>query len=124
MGALYPDSVPVVVEGISSGQHPKEVRKTTVISKKVSIRQGLKHAHALVQNRFPQEQRSCLPVAGRLEKNGKTDERPSNFGISGGLSNPIFIRTKAYVTSQPSSFNKEGRDLEIPAMLRKGARIY
>ena len=33
MGALYPDSVPVVVEGISSGQHPEEVRKTSYIKK-------------------------------------------------------------------------------------------
>ena len=57
MGALYPDLLPVVVEGISSKQHHTEVRKTTVVSEKVPIRQDLKHAHPLVQNLFPQEQR-------------------------------------------------------------------
>ena len=39
--ALYPDSVPVLVKGISSERHPNEVRKTTVLSEKVPIRQDL-----------------------------------------------------------------------------------
>ena len=34
MGALYPNSMPVVLEGISSEQHSKEVRKTTDVSEK------------------------------------------------------------------------------------------
>ena len=100
VGALYPDSVPVVVEGISSEQHHTEVRKTTVVSEKVPINQDLKHAHPLVQSLFPQEQRSGLPVAGKkIEtfsgKLEKIDKRPSNFGINGKLSNLVFIRTKA-----------------------------
>ena len=67
VGALYPDSVPAVVEGISSEQHHTETRKTTVVSEKVLIRQDLKHVHPLLQNLFPQEQRSGLPVVGRLK---------------------------------------------------------
>ena len=64
--AFYPDSVPVVVEGISSEQHHTEVRKTKVVSEKVPIKKDLKHVHPLVQNLFHREQRSGLPVAGRL----------------------------------------------------------
>ena len=36
---LYPDSVLVVVESISSELHPKELKKTAVVSEKAAIRQ-------------------------------------------------------------------------------------
>ena len=66
VGALHPDSVPVVVKGISLDPHPKKVRKTTVLSKNL-LRHDLKHVKlAVVQNLFPQEQRSRLS-AGRLK---------------------------------------------------------
>ena len=39
----------------------------------------------------------------------KIDERSSNFRISGGLSNPFFITTKADKIVEPSPLNKEGR---------------
>ena len=54
----------------------------------------------------PTSSRQIKTFSGKLEK---IVQRPSNFGISGRLSNPVFIRTKANETSQPSSFNKEGR---------------
>ena len=54
----------------------------------------------------PTSCRQIKAFSGKLEK---IDDRPSYFGISGWLSNPIFIRTKTDETSQPSSFNKEGR---------------
>ena len=54
----------------------------------------------------PTSSRQIETFSGKLEK---IDQRPSNFGISGRLLNPVFIRTKANETSQRSSFNKEGR---------------
>ena len=65
-GALYPE--PMVAEGFSSVEQPKEVRKYLIATGKIPILQGLQHVHALVQNLFPQEQRSDLPFFFSREK--------------------------------------------------------
>ena len=58
------------------------------------------------------------------EKLEKIDQRPSNFGISGRLSNPVFIRTKANEIANSVHLTKKEEflvALEIQAMLRKDA---
>ena len=50
----------------------------------------------------------------------KFDKWPSDFRISGGLLNPIFIITKVDETSQPSSLNKEGR---ISSRIRNSSNL-
>ena len=65
-GALYPETM--VAEGFSSVEQPKEVRKYLIATGKIPILQGLQHVHALVQNLFPQEQRSDLPFFFSREK--------------------------------------------------------
>ena len=65
VGTLYPDSV---AAGNISSEQSKEVGKTAFLSESVPIiKQDLKYVHPLVQNLFPQEQRTDLPVAGRLK---------------------------------------------------------
>ena len=124
MEALCPDSVPVVVESISSEQHPKGVTKITVVTEKVPVRQDMKHVHPLVQDLLPQEKSSDLPVAGRLkhflENWKKLTNNPQILELVEGFSNPIFINTKAYKSFQPSLFNKKGR---IPGRIRNSSNV-
>ena len=125
-GALYPE--PMVAEGISSVEQPKEVRKNLIATGKIPIMQGLQHVHALVQNLFPQEQRSDLPVAGRLKhflKNWKVlTSDPHILEIVEGYQIPFLSipqQVKPPAAIQFSEKDKSLIDLEIQGMLEKGA---
>lgn len=88
----------------------------------------MKHVHPVVQNLFLPEQRSDLPAAATLkhfhENWRKLTSDPQilegyQILISGGLSNLIFIRTKADQISQLSFLTKKEEsllDLEIQVM--------
>ena len=128
MGALYSDSVPVVLESISSELHHTAVRKTTVVSEKVPIKQDLKYVHPLVQNLFPQEQRSGLPVAGRLthfqENWKKFTSDPQILELVEDYQIPFSSEPKQTKLPNPAHLTKKEEslvDLEIQAMLRTGA---
>ena len=123
--ALYPE--PMVAEGISSVEQPKEVRKDLIATGKIPIMQGLQHVHTLVQNLFRQEQRSDLPVAGRLKhflKNWKVlTSDPHILEIVEGYQIPflsILQQVKPPAAIQFSEKDKSLIDLEIQAMLEKG----
>ena len=118
----------VAVEGISLEQHLKWIRKTTIPSEKLSFwsqKAGFETcASSCTKSVFsgaearPTSSRQIKTFSGKLEK---IDKQPCNFDISRGLSNPIFIRTKANKTSQSSWFNKEGSISSEPQeMLGKG----
>ena len=125
-GALYPE--PMVAEGISSVEQPKEVRKNLIAIGKIPIMQGLQHVHALVQNLFPQEQRSDLPVAGRLKhflKNWKVlTSDPHILEIVEGYQIPFLSIPQQVKPPAAIKFSEKDKsliDLEIQGMLEKGA---
>ena len=103
-------------------------KKNLIATGKILIMQGLQHVHALVQHLFPQEQRSDLPVAGRLKhflKNWKVlTSDPHILEIVEGYQIPslsIPQQVKPPAAIQFSEKDKSLIDLKIQGMLEKGA---